>query len=189
MARAFDALSEAHRAFIARQAIFFVGSAAAAARVNVSPKDAASLRVLDANAVVYRDLTGSGNETAAHVGADGRLTLMFCAFEGAPMILRLYGRGRILPVGSAGFDALLAAAFDGEAPLGTRQLVRLDVDLVQTSCGFGVPRFAYRGERDNLARWAAAKGPDGLAHYRRERNAVSLDGLPAAPVDADEPPA
>jgi hypothetical protein len=181
MAKVFASLNDAHRAFIARQQVFFVASAAAGTRVNLSPKDVRSLRVLDANGVVYRDLTGSGNETAAHLLADGRLTVMFCAFEGPPLILRLYGRGRVLSLASAEGEALLRDAFDGEAPAGTRQLVRLDVDRVQTSCGFGVPRFDYVAERDNLERWAAAKGPAGIAAVRREQNAVSIDGLPTRP--------
>ncbi len=176
MAQQFATLSDRHRSFIERQRIFFVASAAAGARVNLSPKDAGSLRVLDANAVVYRDLTGSGNETAAHLRADGRLTVMFCAFEGPPLILRLYGRGRVLPLADPSTRELLAQVFAGEAPLGTRQL---DIDLVQTSCGFGVPRFDYSGERDALQRWSENKGEAGLVAYRQEKNTRSIDGLPA----------
>lgn len=178
MAKQFDRIDVQHRRFIERQRVFFVASATAESRVNLSPRDAASLRVLDPNAVAWRDLTGSGNETAAHLRADGRLTMMFCAFEGPPLILRLYGRGRVLPLGAAEGEALMAQAFDGEAPLGTRQLVRLDVDRVQTSCGFGVPRFDYVSERDALARWSANKGPDELEAYRLRENTESLDGLP-----------
>lgn len=186
MGKQFDQLSEAHRRFIARQAVFFVATAAPEARINLSPKDAASLRVLSPHAVAYRDLTGSGNETAAHLAADGRMTLMFCAFEAAPLILRLYGRGEVMPLGTPAGAALLESAFGGDAPVGIRQLVRLDVEFVQTSCGFGVPLFDYRGERDNLRRWAADKGPEGLAAYRSERNVRSLDGLPSGWREADE---
>ncbi len=177
MAKPFPELDANHRRFIQRQHIFFTASAAPGARVNLSPKDAASLRVLGPRAVAYRDLTGSGNETAAHLRADGRLTIMFCAFEGPPSILRLYGRGRVLSLEDVEGRDLLAEAFGGEAPLGTRQLVRLDIDLVQTSCGFGVPRFEHVGHRDNLTRWAANKGPEGLDAYRREKNVKSIDGL------------
>ncbi len=115
------------------------------------------LRVLGPKAVVYLDLTGSGNETAAHLRATGRLTLMLCAFEGAPMILRLYGAGRVLRRGGPDYARLLATEYGGAEPLGARQMIRLDIDLVQTSCGFGVPLFDHAGERPTLARWAEAK--------------------------------
>jgi hypothetical protein len=178
MAKRFTAIEPEHRAFIGRQKIFFTASAAAQGRVNVSPKDGAALHVLDANRVVYRDLTGSGNETAAHLLADGRLTLMFCAFEGAPRILRLYGCGRVVRRASHEYRELLAAWFGNEEPLGTRQLVVLDVDLVQTSCGFGVPEFAFVHERPTLTRWAEAKGEAGLREYRQVKNSRSIDGFP-----------
>ena len=169
--------------FIARQHIFFNASACAEGRVNVSPRDVAALRILDPNTVVYMDLTGSGNETAAHLLADGRLTLMFCAFEGAPMVLRLYGRGRILPRGGPEYKTLLAAHFAGKEPPGARQMVWLDVDLVQTSCGMNVPLFDYVADRDQLTRWAEVKGEAGLAQYRREKNVLSIDGLPTGIVE------
>jgi hypothetical protein len=171
------------RAFIERQRIFFTGSAALDARVNISPRETVSLRILDENRVAYLDLTGSGSETAAHLKADGRLTIMFCAFEGPPQILRLYGRGRCHSRGSEEYGTLLATWFDGQEPLGARQIVVQDIDLVQTSCGYGVPRFGYEGERDNLDRWAAAKGEAGLEAYRRKENARSIDGLPTGLVD------
>lgn len=184
MAKRFDAMAPEHRAFIERQKIFFTASAAREGRVNVSPKDAAALRVLSANRVIYRDLTGSGNETAAHLLENGRLTLMFCAFEGAPLILRLYGQGRAVARGCDEYRELLAAWFGNEEPLGTRQVMVLDVDLVQTSCGYGVPEFAYVGERPTLTRWAEAKGPAGIEEYWRTRNARSLDGLPTGMEEA-----
>ena len=175
MAKQFSRLEPAHRAFIRRQKLFFTGSAAADGRVNVSPKGMDTLRVLDDSRVAWLDLTGSGNETAAHLRASGRLTLMFCAFAGPPMILRLYGRGRALPRGSAAYAELLPR-FLPELP-GARQLVVLEVDLVQTSCGYAVPRYEHRGARQNLVRWAEAKGEAGLEAYRREKNAASIDGL------------
>jgi predicted pyridoxine 5'-phosphate oxidase superfamily flavin-nucleotide-binding protein len=177
MAKRFPHLTDAHRDFIARQHIFFTASATEGARVNLSPKPADDFRVLGDNAVAYLDRTGSGNETAAHLLADGRLTIMFCAFEGAPLILRLYGQGRVLHRDTGEYKALLTDAFS-EEPLGARQIVLLDVDLVQTSCGFGVPLFDYHGERHNLDRWAEAKGEEGLVAYRLEKNARSMDGLP-----------
>ena len=178
MGKQFPGIEPAQREFIARQRIFFTASSAPGARVNISPRSTDALRVLDANTVAYLDLTGSGNETAAHLRADGRMTIMFCAFEGPPTILRLYGRGRILRRGDAAYASLLAERFAGAEPAGARQIVALDVDLVQTSCGFGVPLFEYREERPTLRRWAEAKGEAGVAAYWREKNTRSIDGLP-----------
>jgi len=175
-----------HREFILKQHIFFTASAAARGRVNLSPKDAASLRILSEDRVAYLDLTGSGNETAAHLGADGRLTLMFCAFEGAPTILRLYGRGKVLSRGSAAYRDLLASAFNNEESLGARQMVVLEIDRVQTSCGYGVPLFDYGGERPTLRLWAEAKGEAGLEEYRLAKNVFSMDGLPTGIAEPRE---
>ncbi len=186
MAKQFSRLDEEHRAFILRQHMFFNASAAPGAHINLSPKGLDALRVIDDKAVVYLDRTGSGNETAAHIRADGRLTLMFCAFEGAPLILRLYGRGRVLPRGGAEYTALLATAFTGLEPVGARQMIRLDIDLVQTSCGYGVPLLTYAGERPSLANWAQSKGEDGLKLYRREKNQVSIDGLATGYEETDD---
>jgi hypothetical protein len=185
MARQFPAIDDDQRAFIARQNIFFTASAARSGRVNVSPRGTDAFRVLGPNAAAFLDETGSGSETAAHLLADGRLTIMFCAFEGAPLVLRLYGTGRSLVRGSAAYADLLASAFDGTEPLGARQIVHLAVDLVQTSCGYGVPTFAFTGERPTMRRWAKAKGEDGLAAYWREKNATSIDGFPTGLVGAD----
>jgi hypothetical protein len=178
MAKQFERIESIHREFIERQHIFFNSSAVASGHVNVSPRDVASLRVLGANSVVYLDRTGSGNETAAHLLANGRLTLMFCSFDGPPLILRLYGQGHILHRHSAEYDTLLASHFESVEPPGARQMVKLDVELVQTSCGFGVPLYEYVGERDQLIRWAESKGEEGLDDYRRQKNARSIDGLP-----------
>ncbi len=178
MAKQFASIEPAQRDFIERQHVFFVASATADSRVNVSPKGLDALRVLGPNGVVYLDHTGSGSETAAHLKADGRLTIMFCAFEGAPMILRLYGRGHVVPRGSEAYAELLAAEFGGREPAGARQMVMLDIDLVQTSCGYAVPHFDYVEERPGLTRWAESKGEAGLDAYRREKNMLSIDGLP-----------
>ena len=190
MAKQFASMTPAHCDFIARQRIFFTASATASSRVNVSPRSTAALRVLNERAVAYLDLTGSGSETAAHLRVDGRITLMFCALDEPPSILRLYGRGVSLPRNSSGYCRLLASAFENEEPLGARQIVNIDIDLVQTSCGYGVPLFQYVGERETLRRWAEQKGDAGLEEYRRVKNARSLDGLPtgffeeeSAPVD------
>ncbi len=176
MAKQFARIEPEHRRFIERQRLFFTGTAAEEGRVNVSPKGLDALRVLGPDRVAYLDLTGSGNEAAAHLRASGRMTIMFCAFEGPPLILRLYGRGRALARGSAGYAELLPH-WEAE-PVGARQIVLLEVDLVQTSCGYGVPLFGYRGERPSLARWTESKGEEGLAEYRRRHNARSIDGLP-----------
>jgi hypothetical protein len=183
MGKQFERIEQAHREFIERQHIFFNASAAATGRVNVSPRDVAALRILDANTVIYVDRTGSGNETAAHLLADGRLTLMFCAFSGSPMIMRLYGRGRIVSRPSTEYSELLAAHFDEIEPPGARQMVWLDVDLVQTSCGMNVPFFDFSGDRDQLTRWAEVKGEETLDQYRRQKNAYSIDGFPTGMFD------
>lgn len=185
MAKQFPALDERLVAFIGRQRILFTASAAEGARINLSPRGTDTFRVIDPTTVVYLDRTGSGNETAAHLRADGRLTIMFCAFEGPPSILRLYGRGEILARGGAAYAELLAGPFEGREPPGARQIVRLHIDLVQTSCGYGVPLFDHREDRPTLDRWAEAKTPAGLDAYRREKNARSLDGLPTGLFDEE----
>lgn len=178
MAKEYPALTPHHRDFIARQHFFFTATAAAGTRINISPRSTDQFRVLDDNAALYLDRTGSGNETAAHLLADGRMTIMFCAVEGPPLILRLYGRGRVIVRGSGEYAGLLAGEFGGKEPLGARQMVRLDFDLVKTSCGYGVPLMAYEGERDTIDRWSEAKGPEGLVDYWAEKNMESMDGLP-----------
>lgn len=178
MAKDYPALTAHTRDFIGKQRIFFTASAAAGTRINISPRSTDCFRLLGDNAACYLDRTGSGNETAAHLLADGRLTIMFCAVEGPPLILRLYGQGRVIARGSVDYASLLAEQFAGEEPLGARQIVRLDFDLVKTSCGYGVPFFDYAGERDTMDRWAEAKGPEGIEAYWQEKNLVSMDGLP-----------
>lgn len=182
MGKVYDAIAPEHEAFIAQQPLFFVGSAPAAlaGHVNLSPKGLDSFRVIDSSTVAYLDLTGSGNETAAHLTENGRLTIMFCAFSGNPKILRLYCRGRVV-TRLSGEWAALRARFP--AIPGDRQIVVGDVTAVQTSCGFGVPLMDVTAQRDQLPRWADAKGADGLRDYRRTRNAVSLDGLLSPTTD------
>jgi len=168
-------------AWIRAQKLFFVATAPLSGdgHVNLSPKGLDSFRVLGPREVAYLDLTGSGAETMAHLRENGRITVMFCAFEGPPKILRLYGRGRTIRRGSAEYAELLASEFGNDEPLGARQMVSQDIDLVQTSCGFGVPLFDYAGERPTLARWAEAKEKaEGLDAYRWQKNRFSLDGLP-----------
>jgi Pyridoxamine 5'-phosphate oxidase len=178
MAKTLPFIDAACRDFIARQKIFFAASAAPGARVNLSPRGTDALAILDEMTVAWLDKTGSGAETAPHLKADGRLTLMFCAFQGPPNILRIYGRGEVLRRGGESYRAILASAFGGVEPPGARQIVLLHSDRVQTSCGYGVPLFDYRGERPSLDNWAHSRGEEGLEAYRREKNVVSIDGLP-----------
>lgn len=175
MARFYPALETKHRAFIAAQKVFFTASGTSHSRLNLSPKGMDSLRILADSRVAYLDLTGSGNETAAHLKHDGRMTLMWCSFDADPLILRLYGHGHAVRRQDAEWATLHHhfAALPGE-----RQLIVLDIESVQTSCGYAVPLYAYQGERDTLARWAEKKGPVGLIEYWREKNQVSIDGLP-----------
>jgi hypothetical protein len=171
------ALDENLIAWIGEQHLFFVASAPAdGGHVNLSPKGHDSLRVLDDRTVAYLDLTGSGAETIAHIRENGRMTIMFCAFEGPPRILRLYGEGTAHPVGSARYEALVDRF---EPIVGARAIVELAIDRVQTSCGYAVPRMDYREERPTLQQWAARKGDDGLHAYWAEKNVASIDGLPA----------
>ena len=177
MGKQFPAIEDSHRALIERQHIFFVASAAPKGRVNVSPKGMGSLRVLGSNEVAYLDVTGSGNETRAHLLAsdDHRLTIMFCAFDGEPVTLRLYGQAQSFLRGSSEYAALLPR-FE-ELP-GARQIIRLAVDLVQTSCGMGVPNFDYKDDRQNLSRHWTRQGPENLRKYWGLKNMKSIDGLP-----------
>lgn len=181
MADMHPALNEDLRAFIARQHLFFTASSASEGRINLSPKGLDSLRCLDDHTVAYLDLTGSGNETAAHMRADGRITLMFCSFDTQPLILRLYGRGRVIRTRDADW-----ATWSTHFPplVGARQIVVVTVESVQTSCGYGVPLYRYEGERNTLLRWAEKKGPHGLAEYWQRKNQISLDGLPTALLES-----
>ena len=175
MGRVLDAITDELAAFIAAQRVFFVATAPTdGGHVNLSPKGLDTFAVLDPNTVAYLDLTGSGVETIAHLRENGRITFMFCAFDGKPNIVRLYGRGEALPTGEPEADTLLPRF--GEYP-GVRSVIRVQVDRVATSCGYGVPLLSYEGERDQLTTWADRRGPAGLVEYREEKNVVSIDGL------------
>jgi hypothetical protein len=176
MGRVLDAITDELAAFIAAQSVFFVATAPAdGGHVNLSPKGLDTFTVLDPSTVAYLDLTGSGVETIAHLRENGRITIMFCAFDGKPNIVRLYGHGEVLPTGEPETDALLPHF--GDYP-GARSVIRVRVDRVSTSCGYGVPLLRYEGERDQLTAFADRRGPEGLVEYRGEKNAVSIDGLP-----------
>ena len=166
-----------HREFIEKQRMFFTATAplSEAGHINLSPKGIDGFRVLSDNRVGYMDFIGSGNETAAHVLENGRITFMFCAFDGPPNILRLYGKGYPVLPGTSAWEEF-APHFNLYPH--TRQIIVADIDLVQTSCGYGVPLYEHVGERRIMFDWAEKKGADGLAEYIREKNLVSLDGLP-----------
>jgi hypothetical protein len=174
MGKMFEAMLPEHEQFIKRQRMFFVGSAPADGHINISPKGHDVLRIFSPTEVAYLDLTGSGNETSAHLKENGRITFMFIALDGPPMILRLYGSGRVILPGTPEWDALLPHF---ELMPGARQIIYADIHAVKTSCGFSVPLYEYSGDRDLLHKWAGQKGEEGLAAYRREKNAVSMDGL------------
>lgn len=176
MASFFPALSDELTAFIGEQQMFFTASAplSAEGHVNLSPKGADTLRVLSPREVAYLDMTGSGNETAAHVKENGRLTLMWCSFGPSPLILRLYGKGRTVRHGDADWDRLLAQFPPNP---GTRQITVLEIELGQTSCGYAVPLYTFERQRGTLHAWAERKGEAGLKAYWHEKNRKSIDGL------------
>jgi len=173
MGKKFPEIDDKQTQFIKEQHMFFVGSATADSRINISPKGMDSLRVLGKNRVVWLNVTGSGNETAAHMQRDERMTIMFCAFVGRPKILRLYGAAKTIHKDDEGWDDLYGLF---EPLPGARQIFDMHVDLVHTSCGFGVPLFDFAGERDMLNEWALKKEEIGMADYWQKKNAVSLDG-------------
>lgn len=161
--------------FITAQKLFFVATAAAGGRINLSPKGLDTFRVLSPSRAVWLNLTGSGNETAAHLREDGRITILFCSFEDPPRIVRLFGRGRAIHPRDSDWSSL-SGLFP---PLpGARQLIEVAVDLVTTSCGFGVPYLRHERDRTSLPEWAEAKGVEGIRRYWREKNARTLDGKP-----------
>lgn len=168
--------------FVEEQKIFFVASAAPGARVNLSPKGMDSFRVLSPERVGYLDLTGSGNETAAHIRHDGRVTLMMVSFTVKPLILRIYGRGSTHVKGTEGWDGLI----DRFDPIpGARQIHCIDIESVQTTCGMSIPFYEYQGERRELETWAERKGEEGLRSYREANNLRSIDGLEIAGANRD----
>jgi hypothetical protein len=188
MARTYDVIDERLSGWIARQSLYFVGTAPRDddGHVNVSPKGPiGTLSVLDERTIAYLDVVGSGAETIAHLRENGRIVVMLCAFEGPPRIVRLHGRGRVVLAASEEFAALLArGGFDEpEAPEARRALIVVDVTRVSDSCGYGVPLMAFEGSRPHQDAWVAKKlrvgGPEALDDYQAEKNSVSIDGLPA----------
>ena len=175
MAKFYTKLSLELKTFIEKQKIFFTATAPREGRINLSPKGIDTFCCLDEKNVAYLDLTGSGNETAAHLHENGRMTIMFCSFEENPLILRLYGQGEVISPHSEEWNQL--HSWFSSTP-GERQIMLLKIESVQTSCGFGVPLYEFKEERKTLIDWAVKKGKSGLKQYQQQKNLQSIDGLP-----------
>ena len=181
MAKFYSSLNEDLQIFISEQKLFFTATAPKLGRINLSPKGIDTFRCIDSKTVAYLDLTGSGNETAAHLhsqadpGNEGRMTIMFCSFSEKPLILRLYGQGRGISPRHKAWDNCYELF---EPTPGERQIIVMDIESVQTSCGHGVPLYEFKAERPTLVEWAKKKGKEGIAAYWREKNQTSIDGIP-----------
>lgn len=180
MSKFYTKLTTRLQKFIEAQKIFFVATAPISGRINLSPKGMDSFRVISENRVLWLNVTGSGNETAAHLLENDRITIMFCAFEGAPNILRLYGKGKEIKEGDANWNELITLF--PETP-GTRQIFDITIESAQTSCGMSIPFMEYKGERNQLNDWATAQGKEGIAQYWQDKNQTSIDGLPTKIID------
>lgn len=180
MGQQYSELSEKHCTFISKQKMYFVGTATDDSKVNISPKGMNSFRVLDTKTVAWLNVTGSGNETAAHIQTHPRMTIMFAAFEGNPMILRLYGKANAIHRNDHEWNELYGLF---TPTIGARQIFKLAIDMVQTSCGMSVPFFSYVSEREQLNDWAEKKGEEGITNYWKQNNQLSLDGIPTNIVD------
>jgi hypothetical protein len=178
MGTVYAGLDTKARTLIGQQQIFFVATAPSGAggHINLSPKGLDSFRILDDRTVAYLDYVGSGAETIAHLRENGRIVIMFCAFQGPPKILRLHGRGEVLEPQDAGYEALRGLFAPAS---GVRTIIRVELDRVSDSCGFGVPRYAFEAHRSQLGDWAERKGDESLKAYQQDKNAASIDGLPA----------
>lgn len=185
MATQLPALTPDLMEWIGKQHVFFVATAAPDGRINLSPKGQDSLRVINEREILWLNLTGSGNETAAHLRAANRMTMMWCAFDGLPNILRVYGSASTIHPHDPDWQDCTQAL---PPPLGTRQYFHVSIDSVQTSCGYAVPFMDYKQDRDVLEKWAEKRGPDGIRDYWQEKNQTSIDGLPtgtAAELEQD----
>ena len=175
MGKQFAQISDEYKEFIQKQKIFFVGTAVSEGRVNISPKGIDSFRVMNGTRVVWLNVTGSGNETATHVRENPRMTILFTAFEGSAKILRLYGNAVAVHKNDKQWDELYSLF---EPNIGARQIFDVQIDLVQTSCGFATPLFEYLQERDEMGEWLERKGEEGVREYWLKRNQTSIDGNP-----------
>lgn len=178
MGKVFEQIDDRLSEWLTAQHMFFVASAplAASGHVNCSPKGGDAFRILGPRSVAYQDIVGSGAETIAHLRENGRIVLMFCSFTDGPKIVRLHGRGETVSAGHPEY-AQLARRFPPH--IGTRAFIRIELERISDSCGFGVPLYDYRGERETLDKWAANKGEEGLEQYKKDNNRVSIDGLAA----------
>jgi Pyridoxamine 5'-phosphate oxidase len=174
MAKFYETLVDELQDFIRQQQMFFTATAIETGRVNLSPKGMDTFRILDDRTVAYLDLTGSGNETSAHLLIDPRMTIMFCGFEQKPWIVRLYGQGQVVRSGDSDWERLISQ-FE-ELP-GTRQIIQLHIESAQSSCGMGVPKYKFQAHRSELLQWAEKKGETGIQQYWKDKNQVSIDGL------------
>lgn len=174
MAKLHPHITEEIKVFIENQHLFFTGTAMKDGQVNISPKGMDALRVMDEKTIIWRNLTGSGNETATHVRELNRMTLMWCAFEGKPMILRCYGTAEVFHENDAKFEKY-NDLFPNDN--GARQIFKVNVEIVQTSCGFAVPLMEFKEDRQILANWSENKGRDGIREYWKEKNLKTLDGV------------
>lgn len=173
MAKFYSKITSRLEQFIAQQKIFFVTTAPEEGRINLSPKGMDSLRVISPNKIAWLNVTGSGNETAAHLLENPRITIMMCSFEGAPNILRIYGKGKAIYEGDEGWSDYIHLF--PETP-GTRQIFEIEVESAQTSCGMSIPFYEYKGERNQLNDWAEEKGEEGIQQYWKDKNQTSIDG-------------
>ncbi|NER24646.1 MAG: pyridoxamine 5'-phosphate oxidase family protein [Symploca sp. SIO1B1] len=175
MAKFYNEINQSLQNFIQEQKIFFTATAPTQGRINLSPKGIDTFRCIDSKTVAYLDLTGSGNETSAHLEENGRMTMMFCSFSEEPLILRLYGQGQVIRPRESRWQEYysLFTSLPGE-----RQIIVLEVESVQTSCGFGVPLYEFQAERETLIKWATNKGKEGINAYWQGKNIQSIDGLP-----------
>jgi hypothetical protein len=173
MSEKFEQLNDKHMEFIGAQHLYFVGTAGAEGFVNVSPKGMDSFRIIDNTKVAWLNLTGSGNETAAHVLENGRMTVMFCSFDKQPLIMRLYGQATTVHARDDSWPELAALFPDFS---GARQIFVLDLEMVQTSCGYAVPYYELKGERETLVKWADNHGEAGIRNYWQDKNSTSLNG-------------
>jgi hypothetical protein len=176
MGKVYESIDAKLAAFIGRQHIFFVGTAPdlPEGHLNVSPKGLDTFRILGLDSVAYLDLTGSGIETVAHLRQNGRITILFCAFESRPLIVRLYGKGRVVEPGDGGWEVLIAEF--PEYP-GVRSVIVVDLDRIADSCGYAVPLYEYKGERSQLIAYAEKKGPEGMERYKAQKNKLIIDGI------------
>ena len=174
MGKKLDYITTELQEFIKNQKMFFVATAATEGRINMSPKGTDSFRVIDKNKIVWLNLTGSGNETAAHLIKNNRMTIMFCSFEKKPLILRLYGKAKLYHKRDSTFYKYSKLFSEN---VGARQIITMEIDLVQTSCGFGVPLMDFKEERSTLNSWAEKKGEENIKEYWKNQNTISLDGF------------